>query len=265
MKSHFLQSFIFAFAIILASSCTKENPQPPFSPPSEASLVIDFSQFPDADGKMEQTNGGVNVVVAATSFSIWQTLLAVGLAVPVHAFKEVSQQTPTYNSETDSWEWSLSFNLANIVHAARLEGKLEGNHINWSMYISKAGHFNNFLWFYGTSLANETGGEWHLMENPNNPSPILNIAWQKSNNEFDIQYYNAVPNSSENGSYIKYGVDNSNGDYNAYYDIWLATNNNAANIEFNTAQKSGRIKMPSYFNDSNWHCWDSSLNDIVCD
>jgi len=35
-------------------------------------------------------------------------------------------------------------------------------------------------------------------------------------------------------------------------------------IKWNYEQRFGRVMDAIYFEDTNWHCWDDKLDDIVC-
>ena len=64
-----------------------------------------------------------------------------------------------------------------------------------------------------------------------------------------------------NGDYIEWRTMNGT-DYDRAYDVFL--DNNLLEIQANEVEENGRVKDPNHFNDSEWHCWDSSKFSIDC-
>ena len=67
-------------------------------------------------------------------------------------------------------------------------------------------------------------------------------------------------------NYLIYGQQDDTND--AYVDIHTFSEQKQSfidtYIEWSRDDFSGRVKAESFFNDTNWHCWDSNGNDIVC-
>jgi hypothetical protein len=151
-----------------------------------------------------------------------------------------------------------------VVYEAELTGYLETDSVVWEMQITKGTDFADFLWYYGKSALNETGGYWILQENPLNPNSLLRIDWNKyADSTSDIRYTNIRPGAPENGGYIFYGTELT--DLDRFYHIYNKGADNLTKIEWSSVNKNGRVKDPYHFVDADWHCWDTSLMDVVCE
>jgi len=167
--------------------------------------------------------------------------------------------------QTDgSWEWSYSV-TSGVIHTCRLNGKVVGNEVQWKMYISKAGEFSDYLWYGGSNNLAATEGSWIVNRNPTETNPFLQIDWHRnpSNNTGDLKYTNIIPGDEGNGGYIFYGSLASSG-YDRFYDLYDISQDNLTEIEWDHQGGNGRVKDPHYYGDSNWHCWDTNLDDIAC-
>ena len=240
----------------------------PYIPPLEAHLEtsVDFSDFNDTTVNKSIKADTSNALVSIVTVGAWNFLITVGLAVPVASFVESFKHEPTLkNDGTWVWEYSLVGNYS--TYTAKLNGKLNGSKVNWEMYISKTGFgaFTDFLWYKGESNAENTSGEWTLYDNPTNAKELLEITWSDDKNgNAEITYLNIVPSGPENGGYIHYGKNN-NSPYNAFYNIYNKGKDNHTIIEWNRTSKEGRVQDFKYFNNNNWHCWNSQWLNVNCE
>ncbi len=246
---------VFFVVFIVFSSCKKtEDAVAPQLPP-ECSFVADFSDF------NSQKLTASNWTFAAANVGFWNVFITVGLAVPVASYVEAFNHDAVQIS-SDTWQWSYSF-TAVVSYTAKLNGKITSTGVEWEMYISKAGAYDNFLWYKGFSSFDRTNGTWTLYENPANAVQLLGIVWhQNTDGTADIQYTNIKEGDVENGGYIKYGLQI--GDYDAFYKIFNKGQDNLTQIEWNRTSKAGFVIDPKHFGDSEKHCWDSSLQDVTC-
>jgi len=190
-------------------------------------------------------------------------LITFGFAIPVAAFLESFNHEPVREPD-GRWLWDYTFNVG-ADHLAELYGRVEDDEVAWEMYISREEAYTDFLWFYGRSALDGSGGSWTLNQDPDSETPVIGILWHRDAEAgtADIKYTNIVPRDPENGGYIHYGV--TGGDpYDAFYDIYNAGKDNHTNIAWNLDDKSGRVKDPSHFPDQDWHCWDGLLDDTMC-
>ena len=252
----------------LFTGCEKKG-TPPALPPAE-SMKIDFSSF--AVGKKSLTIPGaaenVNWAVAATIAGIWNSLIVVNLAVPVASFEKAVSLSPSY-IDNKTWQWKYSVNVAGAAYNARLTGQIRSDDVLWTMYISKdgTGSFPEFTWFTGTAALDGNSGTWTMNASHDDQTPLLQIDWTKSGeNIATVKYTYVKTGESFTGSYIEYGLTSAT--LNAYYNVhaYIATKLSFVdvNIEWSTSAYNGRVKAPAYFEDENWHCWDSNGNDITC-
>lgn len=258
---------VIILATISLQSCKKENQVAPELPP-EASFITDFSNFYSNKQLLDDTQ--VNWKHASGNVLVWNLIITEGLAVPIASYAEaVANHTPTYQSD-NTWLWEYSFPKDKPTHTAKLFGTVGENSIYWEMFISKEGAFTNFKWYTGTSMLDNSKVTWTLYNNPpsatnETPYELLSIEYNKTNGDTgNIKYMNIVPGGAENGGYIKYGNDRDS-DLNAYYHIYNKGQDNLIEIEWNQANKNGRVKDEIKFKDTEWHCWDVNLEDVDCD
>lgn len=259
-------------AALLLFSCSKKSTEPEDEPPvipPLSTFLIDFDEFPSGPHmqllKAELGNLSYeNWAWAAGNLLVWNTLLTVGLAVPVAAFGAAIGQVPVRQPD-GSWVWTYSFTANFITHTAELHGKIIPEGTKWDMYISKEGEYTDFLWYSGLSNFEVTEGTWTLNKNPGEPVEFIGIDWQRNlqDSTADIKYENIEANSPENGGYIFYGTSTDTL-YNAFYEIFNKGKNNITQIQWDRLTHQGRVADSSHFHDSAWHCWDTMLNDITC-
>jgi hypothetical protein len=264
-RNLFIKSILSLLSIgIFATSCKKEEEKAPELPP-QSSFIMDFSDFSnpgDTIGTREMAtyqNWGYSYAVVV----IWQTYLTVGLAVPVASFLESFNHEAVYHPDEDNWTWSYNVTVAQVVYEAELTGYLEADSVVWEMRVTAGQLYNDFLWYFGKSALDGSGGYWKLQENPLNPNELLKINWHKfDNGTADISYTNIRPADINNGAYIFYGTTLEN--FNRFYNLFNVQNNNLTEIQWNSLNKDGRVKDAAYFGSENWNCWDTTLMDIVC-
>jgi hypothetical protein len=239
--------------------------------PPQSSLFTDFSSFPTVSSQAAASlvsrvtiSGQSNFAFSAVNVIVWNTVITVGLAVPVYTFLEAFNHRPTLQPD-GSWLWSYSKTILLVTYTAKLYGKINGDHVDWSMYISKAGDFTDFNWFNGTADLAGTNGNWTMKKSPSDPVDLLSIDWARNAaaDTGHITYTNVEPGGPENGGYISYGNDGTTDPtYDAYYNIYNKGKDDLINIEWNLTTKEGRVKNPAAFGDSNWHYWNSALQDV---
>lgn len=265
---------LFSVMLLIMISCsnnTEPEQAPPTLPPA-STFVMDFSDFASQNTGLVlyKESDGTNILSkqnygwAATNVFVWNTLLTVGLAVPVASFVESFRHEPVLQGNK-KWLWSYNFTVIEAIYTAKLYGFFNTNGVEWEMYISKQDAFIDFLWYSGNSNLKGTEGTWILNKSPEEPDSLLLIEWERDpvSATGNIKYTNVFPGGPENGGYIYYGIT-QNIPFNAFYDVYNKGLNNHANIEWNRTTKEGRVKDPHHFQDSNWHCWDANLEDVDC-
>lgn len=277
----FLSVFLatmFLTVAIFTTSCKKDKGDPPTLPPS-SSFVMDFNDFKQSKSLLAVQDSTTDTTLkynfhkAALQVGVWNGILSIGLAVPVAAFLESFNHQPELNDD-NWWVWSYSVPVGFKTYTASLQGKVDGQKVYWEMYLSQAGGFSDFKWFTGSSDLNGTSGQWILYESPTVPTTLLQIDWNKNSaGTADIKYMNIAPATSthgnENGGYIMYGINN-NTPFNTFYKIFYKSWNNQIDINWNRTTKEGQIKNslanthPWFFNDTDFHCWDSNGYNTTC-
>ncbi|NVO21581.1 MAG: hypothetical protein HXX13_17905 [Bacteroidetes bacterium] len=253
--------------IFALSGCKKDSAveKAPALPP-QSGFVMNFGDFSNPGDTLKSaavadtyTNWGY----AYLNVAAWNVTLAAGLAIPTASFAEAFNHEAVYHPNDHNWTWTYNFSSGFISYEAVLTGAIVGDSTSWEMRITKAGAYSNFLWYYGKSAITQTGGNWTLMESPESPNTIIRINWNKySDGTSDIKYTNIKPGAAANGSYIYYGTTLAS--FDRYYKIYNTSLSNLTEIEWSSTLHNGHVKDPHHFNDSSWHCWDISLQDVVC-
>ncbi len=68
--------------------------------------------------------------------------------------------------------------------------------------------------------------------------------------------------SPANGGYISHGTTLNY--LNRFYHIYNKSLDNLTEMEWSSVNKDGHVKDLNHFGDDLWHCWDTSLKDVVC-
>lgn len=261
-------------AILILPSCSKDSTEPepegeaPAVPP-QSTFAIDFSVFPDTTSPASLQKGlnmptYANWGWAAVNVAIWNSLITLGMVVPTVAFIETIKDEPELQPD-GRWLWEANFMVAGTLHTSNLYGRTVSDGVEWEMYISKEGAYQNFKWYTGLSNLPATEGYWELYRDPNNQTKFIRIDWHRNPQQgtADIKYTNIVPNGPENGGYIFYGVTTDTL-YDAFYDIYNKGQDNHTDMKWHRITHEGRVQDAMHFGDSDWHCWDMNLMDTVC-
>ncbi len=258
---------LFTIALLF-TGCKKDDDKntskTPQVPPA-SSMTMDFSSFSNPSDTVAGRTFGTYHHWGYSYLTVlgWHTAVSIGMAIPVAAFTESFNHEAVYNPDANNWLWSYNVNANNSVYMANLTGEVQSDSVFWQMKVSQSGAYSNFLWFYGKSALNNSGGYWMLMNNPGNANKMLRIDWHRSSDVLgDIKYTNIIPGDAQNGAYIAYGT--TIGSYNRFYKIYNKLANNLTDIEWHHDQKYGHVKDPGHFMDANWHCWDGNLQDTQC-
>ena len=276
--------FILLLVLSIFQSCAKEEADNGVAPtlPTAESFIMPFDGFEDADttgyaplpdngdGADQRTPTFNNWFYSATNVVVWNAILTVNLAVPVAAFYGAFNHDATFEGNA-TWLWAYEVTGNDgATYKAKLYGEVLGvGEVQWDMYISKVGGFTDVHWYSGVTSNN--GGNatatWNLNHQPNNPQSFLTIEYQKDNGNGaeSIRYTNNIPNNAGNGGYIEFrkSIDGTV-DYNRNYDVFKIEDNNLLEIQWNDPAKNGRVKNEVRFGDTDWHCWDTNLQDIDC-
>lgn len=260
---------LLSLALVLAilSACTEEednfNPgTAPEIPPIE-SMLINFENFQESTNKGGREMSQVNWGISALQVGTWNVIITLNLVIPVAAFQASLTSTPEFDRERGLWVWKFDYDVVGRTHSSELTGKLTDDGVEWQMFISQENGFQDFLWYTGTMNLEGTEGFWFLNEDVDNPNALLRIHWEKENETIGrVKYSNIKEGAPNKDSFIEYGTQT--GELDRFYNISVTSTNNLVNIEWSSASGEGRVKDPKFFNDEEFHCWDSSFDDIEC-
>jgi hypothetical protein len=251
---------IFILTTFLLSCKKDERESIPFVPPV-STMSVDFSFISSKkSGWVDLTNWQYSTI----SLAVWDNILNNHCAVPINSFeKAIEQKASALNS--NEWEWVNKFNTDTLSIRSRLVGKVVNDSVEWKLYISTI-RLNvsspDYLWIEGKSASNQSGGWWLIYDKPSSSAPLVRINWSNQNGETVNKFVLVKPGNADYGQYLEYRTK-SNSLYNALYTIKIH-NENFIFIELIKENKEGRIKSQFIYNDMNWHCWNSSLDNVVC-
>jgi hypothetical protein len=258
---------VSAMVLFTVSSCDKEPVEyRPELPPAE-SLVMDFSDFSSPPAGMKSNElSYVNFVYSYTTLSFWNASAVIVTALPVAAYSYALTQSPEYLGD-NTWEWSFEFSFNSQTYLATLTGKrLNNEEFSMEMVIGPASMPDEGQkWFDGVVRYDHTSADWVLYKEGS--LEVLEIAWNKDyvTEEADLTYTYVEPDQEETGSYIMWEYRPGEV-YDAAYNISMSEG--LITMEWNLSTIEGRVKSPVYFEDENWHCWDSFANglaDVDCE
>lgn len=282
MKNSKTLWLIVVFMAVFAASCEKTEDNDSTDaielPPMET-LALDLDDFmsdPSASGKTSlASKTGNNWVYPRVVVGIWNTALFTTLAVPVASFRTAFAHKPVAIAD-NKWQWTYTVDGFSGQYTSRLTGELRSDQVIWEMYITRTGveSFEEFLWFSGTSDRDGTNGGWTLYQSADRPNRMLEIDWERENDEVGRVRYTWVRELNDNdvtdsfrNSYLEYGRQDA--DYDIYYNIHAFDENLEdfvdVNIEWHSTNHNGRVKSPTYFEDDAWHCWDNMGEDASCE
>lgn len=272
-------SFLISITVLnlIFISCEREkSTSPPELPPYE-SMAIDFSDFLQNQKsavdelKVAEDVTSNNYGFASLNVGLFSFFLSVVLAMPTEAFWSSFSADPVFIGDA-TWQWTKEYTALSSSYTARLTGQVRANDVKWEMYISKSGvgAFDEFKWYEGTSANDGNSGQWILNYNNEHPFPVLQIDWESDGEEIGVITFTNImeetlagETNDEYGSYIEVGK--IMGDLDAYYDIYMADTGYDVDIEWSTTEYNGQVMCPAWFQDSDWHCWDSNGYDITCE
>jgi hypothetical protein len=258
----------FAAITLMISGCKKDKEEIKDAPalPPKSGFVMNFDDFSNPNDTLKSTRSATtynNWGYSYLNVVWWNALLNVGLAVPVASFGEAFNHEAVYHPDAGNWTWSYNVTVAQGVYEAELTGSLVADSVLWEMRITKDTEFSDFLWYYGKSDLLQTGGYWILKESPANQVNLLKIDWSKhSDGTSDIRYTDIKPGDAGNGTYIFYG--STLAELDRFYKISGVNLDISTDIEWSSTAKNGHVKGPHHYQNSDWHCWDETLQDIVC-
>ena len=254
---------VLVIPLLTVTGCGNASAAPTI-PPVET-FAISFEEFSGMGGLTTLAGGNQsNWDYAAFAVVYWGAILITKLAVPVAAFRVSFQHTPVQQDD-GSWLWSYSVNIGNATYTAELLAQFITEGVHWAMNISKAGEYEDFLWYYGECDLPATQGFWILKDSPAVPTDLLRIDWSRniSAGTYAVKFTNIVPGAPENGGYIdtQYtkGVP-----YDHIWDLYNKVGDNHTYIEWSSTTGEGHVKDLNHFGDSDWHCWDSARTNITC-
>ena len=264
-----------ALSIAVLQSCEKD-PKPedglaPQLPPAE-SFIKPFTgrksvDTPGVSSDDLEFRGPTyrNSFHAASNVFVWNTVLAVNMAIPVASFLEAFNHNPTYEGN-GIFVWSYDVQVAGQTYIASLSGQFVNNNedVEWIMTVSQVGGFSDFVYYSGIVATDGSEATWTLNHKPLSPEPYIGVDYQKNlaTQDISIRYTNVIPNNPDNGDYIEYRTDAA-GDFNRAYDVNRGADD-FLEILWNVPSNEGRVRHERRFGDTDWHCWDTQLMDTDC-
>lgn len=261
-------------SLLVLVSCNNDDPlkTAPEIPPV-GTMVIDFGDLGKVNKSAVSTT--TNWLFSAVNVGVWSGIIGTTFAIPVAAFKTAFNHEPTPVGDL-TWQWEYSVDGFTSKYKARLVAELESaSKIKWEMYISKTGidPFEEFLWFEGKSNTDGKSGLWILYHSAAFPEKAVQIDWKRDSDEVGEVKYTYVREKNDarqtdnfKGSTLAYGIQKS--ELDAFVTIhaydFQVKNFTDTQIEWSRQTYAGRVKAAHFYNDTNWHCWNSQGLDVVC-
>ena len=87
---------------------------------------------------------------SATNIVVWNTIITVGLAIPVAAFAESFRHEPVEHPN-GSWWWSYNVHVGDVLYLAQLEALVLDQQVEWNRTdehgrVKDASHFGDGAW-----------------------------------------------------------------------------------------------------------------------
>ncbi len=276
MKNHLNNKWLYlliaiSIIIVFTLACEKDPTEPdvegPDIPPI-STFLMDFNALPDTAATLAKPASTLTIdnwLHARLTVFVWNVVVLVHAAVPVAAYAASFQHTPE-QQEDGSWVWSYSVDVGDSTYNAELHASTDAEGINWEMYLSLVDGFTDFLWFEGQHNLLYTEGTWTLHKDPDDPAEFVDIEWHRSltSDVADIKYTNVEVGTDGYDGFIFYGITDET-PYDAFYDIFNAAEERNTDIEWNLDTFVGRVRDEMRFEDTLWHCWDETLNDVDCE
>ena len=253
-----------AMLTFMVTSCKNgETEAEPSVPPSET-FEMDYESFPSAEGgRAGREETEIAFGISAIAVGVWQTLVGLTMTIPVAAFKASVSQDPVYIEEEGRWHWNFTIGSSNTaIHSCNLYAQVDGQVVNWEMYLTREGDFSDFLWYTGTSRFDQTSGSWTVYRDPlGNSRAFLEIDWTRDTDAGTgtIRYTNIDAQDNNNGAYIESGRVESTSEFDTYYEITGADGATTL-IEWHSSTHVGRLTNAQ----GATFCWDTNLQDVDC-
>lgn len=268
LKSRGLLLLLSAVGMIITFASCEKEPEAMQLPPAK-SIVINWDKFPSqatrkaSESVVEPTPTYVNWLYSASSVVVWNTVIAANMAIPTVAYEAALDYDPVYMGD-ETWEWSYSVSVNNRTIDARLIGsRIDSESFSMQMFLSEGDKFQDFLWFEGVVRYDHSYANWTLSHSPDNRVDYLDIVYNENvdTDVSSITYTVIDPANDMYNGYIDFGLDPEQ-DFDAHYTIFM--NNNTTSIEWSTQTQAGRVRDERRFNDAEWRCWDTLLQDVNC-
>lgn len=260
---------VMLIPVVLLSACAEEEGTEqgaqPVMPPS-ASMAPDFEAFGSTEAGGRESVVLTNWSYAAINVGVYSAILYQHLVIPVTAFKMTIGTSASFDAESQLWIWEKSFTVPDYGDfKVKLTASVDGTDVDWTGYISQGTVLDGFVWFEGDSKLDGSSGSWTLYESPENQSAWLSSSWERVDDSEQANVTFTVEKEGESqGSTISYAVD-AEADLDLSVMIFDAAAQNNVDVWWSSTDAHGQVMSEAYFNDTEYHCWDASLLDTVCE
>lgn len=252
---------IIVFIFFLFDACEPKEKIPPVIPSVE-SLNFDFSYFE------ENNTTGTYYSYAAEQISAWKALLTDSIDIQNSSLKETSYNDFIFQKD-ETWLMNFDFIVENIKFTANFFGIIEHDTTLFKTFLYSDAADTTLVFLDGKFYDDSKTGHWILNKPGFDEDTVfteikfMSVDWYvDSLDQKEIKFTDNQIGLS-NLNYILY-KDSTDGQFNAYVNIYVSGNDNYSIIEWNKSTKEGRVKDFLHFNDENWHCWDNNYLNIDC-
>jgi len=260
---------IFFLLGLVFNSCNYFNePNPFYKPelPESTTFIFDASVLEDDTVEPEMKLFMNNWLNASRKISLWTIFLEEKIEITQKLLEAAynSPQFEYYANNTWIYKYDFIYNLTDfeIVLYATFEAD---SSVLWEMYTSVNGG-ENYLAMTGESNKSNTQGNWEFYSYTDVSNIALKIDWLKTEEYVLLTFYNLCNLSIFKASNLSLEYFSSD---TCKYDLLINSYNSIfdsySEMRVNTKEYFGSIKSPLNYEDSLWHCWNSSLIDDDCE
>ncbi len=272
MRRTYRQGLIPVLAAILAlallAGCSDDNPTLPGQSqeqaptlPDPGMLTMDLHFF-DGGKALDKAFGQQNFYNAYLRAVIVSAATELILAPPIAAFSLALHTTPTPQSD-GSWLWIYTWSRDGDEARIRLRGALAGaDSVAWELRVTfdEGGqHFENELWFDGTTTDDGNTGHWTFYDFKQDGSPAVGELDWRGEDADHAQLRLAALAGDDAGDSITFTAD---GDERRI-DYVDAPEAQTWYVRWNEADGTGSLQVPDY-NGGQEACWDEQQFDVEC-
>ncbi|MEA3451554.1 MAG: hypothetical protein U9Q83_06580 [Bacteroidota bacterium] len=269
MSKKIIIIIIFFLVGVFLSSCNIfESPEPIYSPelPENITFEFDASVLENDTIEPEIKQLMSNWMNSASKISVWTIFIKENIGITQN-FLEAAYLAPEFvYYANSSWVYEYSLISLNNSYEIKLFATFQADSsVLWEMYVSAEGE-EEYLALTGESNYSKTQGNWVFYKYADVSNVAMKIDWLITQESVELTFYNLCETSIFQASNLslEYFISDT-----VQYDLKINSYNSIldsySEMKVNTIEFNGSLKSPNNYDDTLWHCWNSSLLDVDCE